>query len=193
MNSGLDYLKQEHRQFEQLFDQYLNSNDWESKFRTVDQMISIISGHASMEERYVHPLYRKKIGNKEGDFIADRCNLDDQINKELLQFLMDSKPEISIKSNSLDIYDATVKKFMSVEKDHITWEDDVFFPKLKLLCTPEELNDLYNSLMSSLSTNPTHPHPLAPNKPSTGAKILHPLAGIVDRAVDSISDKFSSG
>jgi hemerythrin superfamily protein len=115
----------------------------------------------------------------------DRVYIDDQMNKEILQLLMDMDPE---SNTNPDLYERTIDKFIMIENEHLNEEEDNVFPALREKMTSTELAQLEDDLERAKRTAPTRPHPRAP---ITGAKILFPIVGTIDRTVDSMIGRTS--
>ena len=175
---GLQLLVKDHEEFFDFFKR-IESAKGQDKKKLVDSMIREISKHASCEERYVYPLFRKWLQN--GSIIADRNITDDQVNKELMELLERMQPE-----RDGELYDLTVKKFIMVESEHLK-QEEVWIDELRTCLSNNELSDLYDTLIEAKLNAPLHPHSWAPSKPSTGANILHPLAGKLDRFVERVT------
>lgn len=177
---GLEYLVRQHRQFEQLFDRFDSATDPKLKNEIVDEIVARVSLHASVEEQHVYPLFRDKLPN--GDIIYKRNRMDDQMNKEILDLLLEMD---ALRDGEL--YDRTVRKFMMIEREHMEQEEERF-TELRSMMSHDELSKLEESLISSERVGPSRPHPRGP---STGlaAKLTHPLAGAADKVMDTITGR----
>jgi hemerythrin superfamily protein len=91
MKDGLQYLVNDHHRFGDLFSQYLSKTGPSQKKSIVQTMIREIVAHACAEERDIYPLFRTHLSN--GNIIADRNVMDDQVNKEILDMLEHMDPE----------------------------------------------------------------------------------------------------
>ncbi|KAG2392818.1 hypothetical protein C9374_011543 [Naegleria lovaniensis] len=176
---GIQFLIQDHKLIKQLFDQWHNSSSQTDKNNLVEQFIREICMHASAEERYLYPLIAEKIQG--GKLLSERNYLDDQLNKEMLQFLLDN---VNSQKSDMDrfVFNKTVEKFIQIELEHLQQEEEDVFPRLKAVLSQQELVNLHGDLQTAKSNAPTHPHPMAPMK--FGSKILHPLAGAIDKLLD---------
>ncbi|KAF0975254.1 hypothetical protein FDP41_006006 [Naegleria fowleri] len=184
---GIQFLIQDHKLIRQLFDRWHDASSQIDKNSIVEQFIREICMHASAEERYLYPLIAEKIDG--GKLLSDRNYLDDQLNKEMLQFMLDN---VNHQKSDMDkfVFNKTVEKFIQIELEHLQQEEDDVFPRLKAVLTQQELVTLHNDLQTAKNNAPTHPHPMAPMK--FGSKIIHPLAGAIDKLLDYGSSKTST-
>jgi DNA-directed RNA polymerase sigma subunit (sigma70/sigma32) len=171
----------DHHIFGELFRQCEKTKDVDEKRKIMDVCIAEISMHASVEEQYVYPLFRKYLDN--GDIIAERNITDDQLNKDIMDLLEKMDP-----MRDGELYIRTVRKLITIENEHLKQEEE-WFDLLRPKLSKEELARLEDTLIKAKETAPTHPHPMSVNKPSTGATILHPIVGKIDRMVDSVTGR----
>lgn len=73
----------------------------------------------------------------------------------------------------------------TTEAEHLTAEETLYFPALNDKLSKTEKVELYERLVAAKKFAPTHPHPSRPDNP-TMAKLMHPIEGAIDRAVDSV-------
>lgn len=120
---GFKYLIREHEMLLRELDTYVTLGaNLKAKKELVDRVITMVSQHASMEEQYLYPLIDNKLKQKKW---MDRVYVDDQINKEMLQLLLEMDPESNVPP---DVYDRTVEKFRVIEREHISEEEHNIFP-----------------------------------------------------------------
>jgi len=176
---GIEWLVQDHGKIRHLFDQWKETPIQAEKNLIVEKLIREVCTHASTEERYLYPLIKEKI--LDGDLLMQRNYLDDQVNKVVLQFLLDN---LDNQKNDTDrsVFNNVVEKFIVVELEHLQQEEDQVFPRLKSVLTYQELQRLYGDLINGKENAPTHPHPYAPMQ--YGSKFLHPIAGALDKILD---------
>jgi hemerythrin superfamily protein len=188
VDDGIQLLQHEHNMIRQLFDSWHQTHSQNERNIIVEKFIREICIHASCEERYVYPLIEQKIHGF-GKILGDRNYLDDQLNKEMLQFLMDY---VNNQKSDMDrsIFNKVVEKFIYIETNHLKQEEEDVFPILRLSLTSHELKEMYDNLNSGRLNSPTHPHPNAPMK--FGSKLLHPIAGALDKLMD-MGGHFATG
>jgi len=119
-----------------------------------------------------------------GKILSDRNYLDSQLNRESLQFIQDYCWKLYSDADRI-VYNKMVEKFISIELEHLTQEEEDVFPMLQLFLSDIELKNLCEKWKSGRENAPTHPHPSAPMK--HGSKFIHPITGAVDKFVDSLS------
>lgn len=120
---GLKYLIREHEVLLRELDSYSTLTTLKAKKELVDRIIRMVSQHACMEEQYLYPLIDSKLKQHKW---MDRVYVDDQINKEMLQLLLEMDPESNV---PIDVYDRTVHKFRMIEREHISEEENNIFPQ----------------------------------------------------------------
>jgi hypothetical protein len=82
--------------------------------------------------------------------------LDDQINKEILQFLDTNIPTTA---SEFALYFATVEKFIYVELEHLEQEEQEVLTPLNEVLSIEEKSTLEDDILFAKKYGPTHPHP----------------------------------
>ena len=65
----------------------------------------------------------------------------------------------------------------------------IYYQNWRGSLTKQELSDLYDLLMEAKNKAPTHPHPMAPQKPSTGNHIVVPVSAWMDKMRDQMGMK----
>lgn len=180
VRDGLNYLVQQHREFEQLFERFEQAADHNTKDEIVAELVARVSRHASVEEQHVYPLFRDKLVN--GDIIYKRNLTDDQMNKEILSLLQEMKSE-----RDGELFDSTVRKFIMIEREHMEQEEKTF-EALRSKLSIEELARLEEKIVASERTAPTQPHPSAPSK-GFAARITHPIAGAMDKVKEKLTGR----
>lgn len=181
---GLELLFQDHRCLEDLFSQYeqliqsdsKDADTFDHKRQLVKQIVRELGAHASAEERFVYPLYRTNLPN--GDAIANCHILDHHVDKEMMQVLENMDPR-----RDGGLYDHTVQKLIMMTKDHVQ-QEEMFLNNLRGQLNSSELENLADSIVRAKEKAPLHPHPEAPSKPSNGAGLVQPLTGSIERMVE---------
>lgn len=183
-DDGLKYLEADHRLIEDYFRRIEQCDAFDEKKKLVGAMVAQISMHASAEERHLYPLFRTHLKN--GEVIADRNVVDDQLNKEMMQLLLNMDP-----GRDGALFDRTLQKFVMIEKEHLQQEEE-WFIELRKCLSATQLKQLESDIIVAKNNAPTFPHPMAPSKPSTGASILHPIVGTLDRMADKVTGRTTS-
>ncbi|PNH03683.1 hypothetical protein TSOC_010243 [Tetrabaena socialis] len=157
----------------------------QEKLTATRNLVRHISRHASAEERTLYPLVRERLppGQRElARMLYDRMVMDDRVNKQLLDFL-----ETHVPSSEAEwaLFDATLGKFRAVEEEHLAREEAEVIEPLRALLSDEEAAKLGRQWAGAFANAPTHPHPNGPSA-ATGARLLHPMVGLVDRMCDAL-------
>jgi hypothetical protein len=240
-------LKADHDAFRDLLSAWRLTSDATAKRKIALELSREIVAHASIEEQWVHQLYKQYLTGPgqgaagsagvvaggagqpqqqqaalvEGDRFYKESLEADQINinalnelehgtKELVTLWEKKKPEertlgatanLSTTTNISGYEDTEVQyqvvlkrcedamsRLMATEAEHLTAEEKIYFPQLDAKMSQQEKALLYDHLVSSKKIAPTHAHPSRPDNP-TIAKIVHPIAGAVDRIRDSITGR----
>jgi len=173
---GIKFLLGEHVRLRTLFTDIQSTMDWNVKCNLVRDMINEIARHSSAEERYLYPLINTKMPKDE--MLHDRMIMDNAIDHEVLSFL-DKHSKLASTDDRL-LFEITVNKFVTAELEHMQQEEEILLKCLADKLSLEEKEQLDNDLRWAKGNAPTHPHSL----PQFGEKIIHPLAGMVDRILD---------
>jgi len=152
----------------------------DSKAKLAKDLIGLICKHSSAEEQFLYPMFRDKLQN--GKSIYDRARCDDQLNKELMQLVLNLCP----KRDGL-LYDNTVRKLKTIILEHAEQEEE-WFSELRIKASKDELVKLEHDLRYAEETGPILPHPAGPSS-EWGARIMHPIAAVVDSMMDKTQEK----
>jgi len=125
-------------------------------------------------------LFRDILEN--GQHIYERNVVDDDLNKKMMDLLLEMDP-----ARDGQLFDQTLRKFSMIENEHLT-EEEQFLEQIRPMMSAEALTKLYHNIVGSLAGAPTHPHPSGPSH-EIGAKIMHPIVGMVDHMVDSMTGR----
>jgi hypothetical protein len=88
-------------------------------------------------------------------------------------------------------FDPAVTALIAAVRHHVHDEESDVFPRLRQVCTPEDLQALGRKVEAVKKIAPTRPHPAAPDHPPFN-KLLAPGAGLVDRVRDALSNRATS-
>lgn len=193
---GLVVLEQEHdsisdamRTAVQLAQDYCERQEGDPD--KVDQLVShtvaLVSQHASLEERYVYPLFASHLkGSVRGisaDMIYERNVADDNVNKAILDLLLQMRLQ---RDGKLML--STLQKFQIIEEEHMTQEEH-WFSLLRSQMSAADLSSLASTIRSAAQTAPTRPHSVVGPSHGLAARLTHPVAGVIDRAVDALEGR----
>jgi hypothetical protein len=141
-----------------------------------DELTARLSAHTSIEERTIQAYYA-------ADLAAEVLK-EDVEEKRVVDRFMRAAPE------DMRAFGDSFAALQRVVLNHMVWEESVGFPSLRANL-PAELQAKLAKEMAELragGTLPTRPHPLGPSA-GLGAKIVHPAAGLIDRAVDAVTGR----
>ncbi|OBA97442.1 hemerythrin [Mycobacteriaceae bacterium 1482268.1] len=145
----------------------------------VTNLVIAESQHEAIEEQFFWPAVRDALD--EGDELADLALQQEQEGKKLLQRLEDGKP------GEPDYHEA-LQEFVTVGREHIMYEQNVVWPKLRTALGHEELENLGQKLETAKKVAPTRPHPDTPPN-SMVQKTMGTGTAIIDHAKDVISGR----
>lgn len=179
---ALSFLREDHKSvlgmFEVLDGAPTGQGAADSGLKTmVTNLIIAESQHEAIEEQLFWPLVREVLDD--GDDLADAAVEQEQAGKHLLQRLEDGEP-------GEPDYQEALQQFVQLGREHIAFEQDVVWPRLREAAAPEQLRSLGEKLEAAKKIAPTRPHPDTP--PS--AAVLNTV-GMVTATIDHVRDAVS--
>ncbi|AMO60538.1 Hemerythrin HHE cation binding region [Mycolicibacterium phlei] len=179
---ALSFLREDHKSvlgmFEVLDGAPTGQGAADSGLKTmVTNLIIAESQHEAIEEQLFWPLVREVLDD--GDDLADAAVEQEQAGKHLLQRLEDGEP-------GEPDYQEALQQFVQLGREHIAFEQDVVWPRLREAAAPEQLRSLGEKLEAAKKVAPTRPHPDTP--PS--AAVLNTV-GMVTATIDHVRDAVS--
>ena len=167
-------LKQDHREVKQLFDRFEKAGDnaHKEKRKLVDEMITELSRHASIEEQILYPWAREYIQDSDDDVLE--AIEEHHVVKWLLWELEDLDP-------TDERFDAKVTVLTENVRHHIEEEESELFSDLRDVATRSELVELGEALAKAKRGAPTRPHPKGPDTPP-GNVVTAPIVSALDHA-----------
>lgn len=176
-------LEQDHREVEQLFEQFEQATgDTERKGQVVEKIITELSIHAAIEEEVFYPAVKEAL--PEGDELVDHSLEEHQEVKELLA-------ELDRMSPSDPGYHQKVEKVISDVREHVQEEEGEMFPQFREAISARQLEEIGKKLEEGKSKAPTRPHPNAPSTPPAN-KIAGTAAAAADKARDKLEGRQSA-
>ncbi|MDQ3764504.1 MAG: hemerythrin domain-containing protein [Actinomycetota bacterium] len=147
--------------------------------RLAEQVVTSLVKHSVAEEIYLYPTVRKRVPG--GDDIADH---------ELSEH--DEAEQTMKRLEALTPADAafwpTLYELISQIRHHVQDEENDLFPKLREVCSGQELQELGRKVEQAERVAPTRPHPSAPSE-GVPLAALAPGAGLVDGLRDAFSGR----
>jgi hypothetical protein len=98
--------------------------------------------------------------------------------------------DANLARTKLDDFKGIFSSFANNVTKHMDLEEQSYWPKMQPVMTQEEQRTLYENLVRAKASGPTRTHPSssAPSGP-LGAKIMHPVSGVIDRALDAVQGR----
>lgn len=144
-----------------------------------ERLVMEESKHEAAEEMYFWPTVRDKVPG--GGPLADQALHQEQEGKEVLDKLRKLTP-------SDPEFTQLVDTFARAGREHIAFEEEQVWPKLRGLITSQESEDLGSKLEMAKKTGPTRPHPGAPDSPGA-LKTVGAATAVVDKARDAATNR----
>lgn len=179
-NDLVDLVVSDHRELERCFQQLEGgAMAPEDRRSLVEHVIANLVRHSIAEEMYLYPAARDALSD--GDRIADREIAEHAEVEKLLKDLE--------RRNAADAdVEPLLTQVIAEVRHHVAEEEENLLPRMRDMCTREELAALGRKFDDAKTVAPTRPHPLAPNRPP-GNKLLAPGTGIVDKVRDVLSGR----
>eukprot|EP01118_Nematostelium_gracile_P006660 TRINITY_DN2142_c0_g1_i1.p1 TRINITY_DN2142_c0_g1~~TRINITY_DN2142_c0_g1_i1.p1 ORF type:complete len:213 (+),score=50.64 TRINITY_DN2142_c0_g1_i1:79-639(+) len=178
--SGTAYLRADHARFKDMFKNVLESQDSNYKTTQWNQLVKEMVQHEMVEEEVAHPIY--VMVSKDKSIRDESLHQEADLNTKLkaIEFIKGSDPDFNTK----------VKSFYDSVLQHMKHEEEKEFPVLESKLAENYLADMESVMTVLKNVVPTRPHPMAPQKPSTGQTIIGPVQGLIDRITDYMTKEF---
>jgi hemerythrin superfamily protein len=118
--SALDLLEQDHREVEELFDEFDELNDDSKKHQVAQTICKMLTVHAQIEEEIFYPEVRG--ATKDNDLI-DEALVEHDSAKYLIEEIEDMEP-------GDDLFEARVRVLEDQIKRHVREEEEELFPEV---------------------------------------------------------------
>jgi hemerythrin superfamily protein len=171
----IDVLVGDHRTIEDLFLE-LESVGWQpQRIRDlVDVTVAELMRHSVAEEQHLYPAARRYLS---GGGLAERALAEHRAAERLMSELMSTDVEHPV-------FGTLVSRLIRNVREHMSEEERTLFPRLRAECEPDVLVNLGTEVLSAKKLAPTRPHPSVSRN-----KLAGPLVGLVDQAVDALTDR----
>lgn len=175
----IDVLVRDHCTIEDLFLE-LESVGWQPRRirDLVDVTVAELMRHTVAEEQYLYPAAHRYLD--EGDRLAGHALAEHRAIEGLMSDLMGTDVEHPG-------FESLINRLIREVRQHVFAEETELFPRLRDECDPNLLVDLGTEVLSAKKLAPTRPHPAAPRN-----KLAGPIIGLVDQAVDALTDRPTS-
>jgi hemerythrin-like domain-containing protein len=137
------------------------------------------SKHEAVEEMHFWPAVQERVPG--GEELTKQALKQEDEGKEVLEKLRKATPGDGE-------FAKLVAAFSQAGHEHIAFEEEQVWPKLRAVLTPEEANEMGAKLQEAKENAPTRPHPNAPSSPGA-QKAAGPVAGLLDKARDALGNR----
>lgn len=147
--------------------------------KLAERLVMEESKHEAVEEMYFWPSVRENVAG--GDQLADKALEQEDEGKDVLDQLRKAsagEPE----------FERLVTVFARAGREHIAYEEEQVWPKLRAVLSPEECEELGDKIEQAKKAAPTRPHPNAPDSPGA-LKSAGVAAAVTDRVRDAVSGR----
>lgn len=174
--NAISLLKQDHGNVDELFRRFEQAGESAhvEKGRLRDKIIEQLSIHAAIEEQFLYPALRAKLG-KEADATVLEALEEHHVAKLSLNELEKLAP-------AAERFDAKMTVLIESVRHHVEEEEGELFEQLREAFTTEELNELGEQMETAKATAPTRPHPFQPDVPPLNLLLGLPVA-VLDKAI----------
>ena len=123
---AVELLKQQHREVEDMFEQFEKMTDRAktSKKKLADQICEALIMHTTIEEEIFYPATRE--ASEDTEDMVDEAVVEHASAKDLIAQIMEMDP-------GDDLYDAKVKVLSEMIEHHVEEEEKEMFPKARKL------------------------------------------------------------
>ena len=145
----------------------------------VTELVIAESQHEAVEEQYFWPTVRDQVPG--GDRLADHAVEQEQAAKHVLARLdgmSADEPE----------FEKLVAQVIEDGREHIAYEQDVVWPRVRETVTPQEMLKLGEQMAAAKKSAPTRPHPHTPASPGA-LKTVGAAAAMTDKARDAMTGR----
>jgi iron-sulfur cluster repair protein YtfE (RIC family) len=140
------------------------------------QLVMDLSRHEVVEEMLLWPAVRERVDD--GPQICEIALEQEHNGKRLLNEL------VHVAAGSEE-FDTLANAVAASLREHISYEQNIVWPKLRLRLTGEEARRLGAEIEQAKRRAPTRPHPHVPPNPSL-LKTLAPAAAVLDKARNAL-------
>jgi hypothetical protein len=176
----VDILVDDHHQISALCDGLRESPPDSAAARSLAEvLVATLSRHLSVEEQYLYPTARAVL--PDGAHLADQELTEDTEMLRALKQLHDTGPEDQAYAGLVDTVTRQARR-------HARRASHEIFPRLREMCSDNELIRLGNRVEIAHEAAPTRPHPATPVTPPVN-KVIDPAIGVVDKVRDVLTGR----
>lgn len=129
-----DFLEQQHREVEDLFEQFENTDEAKKKKAIFQQIAEKLTIHAKLEEKFLYPV---------GRAVDEDVTLESYEEHDLVKALIRKIQKTRVND---EFYDARVTVLKEIVEHHVEEEEEEYFPKLEKELSEEQLEELGEKL-----------------------------------------------
>lgn len=174
---AIQLIVSDHREVERLFKEFERAERAGDAARQADCVRSLVrelSVHASIEEQFVYPALRQRVGDdRVHDALEEHHGA--KVTLDEIDALPVDHPRLASK----------VRLLAENVRRHVEEEERELLPALERALGDDGRRDLGDVLARAKRTAPTRPHPAAPDTPPANF-LASAVASIVDRSRDAI-------
>lgn len=180
MSDVFEVLKQDHQEVEGMLAQLTASGPQGTGHADLaERLVMEESKHEAAEEMYFWPSVRENVAG--GDQYADEAIRQENEGKEVLEQLRKTPAEDAQ-------FEQLIATFAKAGREHIAYEEEQVWPRLREVLTPEQRSELGEKIESAKASGPTRPHPHGPDSPG-GLKTAGTASALLDKARDAASGR----
>ena len=166
-------LERQHQEIRALFAE-LDTATGDERRDAFRRLVRVLAVHETAEEEVVHPAAR---GAEGGDAIVDARVGEEHRAKQLLSTLDDLGPDA-------EGFDTLLLQLREDVLAHAEHEEREEFPRVRAICSPEQLRGMAVAVRAAEAIAPTRPHPGVESAKAN--LLLGPPVAVMDRARDLI-------
>jgi hypothetical protein len=176
----VDILIDDHHEISALCDRLRESPADAAAARSIaDVLVAMLSRHLSVDEQYLYPTARAVL--RDGVHLTDQELAEDAAMLRTLKQLHGMAHDDPAYFGIVDTVTRQVRR-------HALRASNEVFPRLREMCSDNELRRLGNRVEIAYEAAPTRPHPATPITPPAN-KVLDPVVGVVDKVRDVLSGR----
>jgi hypothetical protein len=179
--SMLDLLADDHELVSALCQQLRETTGSPARPPVAEVLVATLSRHLSAEEQYLYPTVRAVL--PDGAHLAEQEVAEDAAMLQTLRRLHGMPPDDPEFPGVVDTITRQVRR-------HTTCASTEVFPRLRELCSGNELIRLGNRVEIARDAAPTRPHPATPLTPPVN-KVVDPAVGVLDKVRDLLTRRIT--
>ncbi|KAJ3085779.1 hypothetical protein HK102_013840 [Quaeritorhiza haematococci] len=175
-----DTIRVDHRSIHELYERLLSTPEQDHRVRKAiaNELVREITLHSEAEEVVVYPVIESRDIAGKGSDVAEHLREEHlEVKKELYEL------------DKMDVNDSRfpgmLTKVMRSFSEHSKEEEARELPAMEQKLSQEELRSMNAQFEKAKMVSPTHPHPMAPQKPPGLKQAVGAATAAMDRAYDA--------